>query len=170
MVFWAVFGGAVAGGALILTAVVLSTWLRRRTDMPRLRIRATVGSIHNIPDFKGQQLFFITAANVGPRPVTIAEFGYVMKGTRLTRHAYVSSSAAHELGWGLPKEIAPGRSIDHFIEVGRLLRFLEKDEKRPSDLKSVYYRDQAGRFHTGPVPHDTLRVLEERFEEWASTR
>ena len=164
MVFWAAFGGAVGGGALILTAVVLYAWLRRCDGQPRLKVRASIGSTHNIPDFQGQQLFFITAANVGPRPVTIAEFGYVMKGTRLTRHAYISSTAAHELGWGLPKLIAPGRSIDHFIEVGRLLRFLEKDEKRPSDLKSVYYRDQAGRFHAGPVPRETVQALEERLQ------
>jgi hypothetical protein len=164
MVFWAAFGGLLGGITLIVLAMVARVWLRRRADEPRLKITARLGSMNDVPDFRGQQLFFIKAANVSRHATTVVEFGYIIGGKKRTRHAYLPSTAAMELGWGLPKDIRYKDTINHFIEVGRLFGFLEKDGKRPSDLRSVYYRDRTGRFHTGRIPKSICQSLDHDFD------
>ncbi len=165
MLFWAVFGGSLGGVTLIVLAVVAKVWLERRADQPRLKITARLGSMDDVPDFQGQQLFYIKASNISRRATTVVEFGYVIGGKKRTRHAYLPSTAALELGWGLPKDIRRKDSINHFIEVGRLFGFLEKDGKRPTDLRSVYYRDRAGRFYTGRISKAICQSLDQDFDK-----
>ena len=150
-VFWAAFGGGVAGGAVAALAAVIVEWVRYLLIRPRLKIsgasgyRVTPGLPEEsatrigLPSDKELQLF-LSASNDRQHPITVTGFGLRLKG-RKAPGLFVTPNT----GWTMPYEILPGRNLVQTTSIPWLVDELRKMRRKPNDLKCVWFSTVIGR-------------------------
>ncbi len=112
-VFWAAFGGGLAGGTAGLVGATIVELTRWWLSRPKLQVRAS-WTLRFDESGTASKLLVIQASNVRSRPLTISECGF---HHRVGFFTSVSLSFPDE---ELPKRLLEGESYSAYIEPARL--------------------------------------------------
>lgn len=156
-VFWAAFGGGAAAGIVTLVAVLLAEYIRWRLAQPSLQIAVTLGMHFNaIPATFGHIQMFLEARNPSIHSVTVVAFGFALRDKHMmTIFPYAK----------LPYEIAGGQALREKAEIGEVLKTLTSNNKKPSDIRCVWFRAASGKEYRRKFPKSIINVLEKRQRE-----
>ncbi len=125
-----------------LAAVLVTLWLVRRQDRPRLKVFASVSSVwfaKNSP--KNRKYLIITAVNIADRPASIR---YLSLKFGLLRKEGVEAPPDPEISSSLPTEITYGQEAKWYIP-------LETNDRKWLNEVADYLMSQRPRVRVGVV-------------------
>ncbi len=167
-VFWAAFGGGAAAGVFSLLAVVLGELFRLKSGRPKLEVSARLGGVkwdsqgRMVASPRGEKMVYFEAQNQHNFiPVTVTMFGVRFRRAKDPRLQLYPN---HQF----PQNLGAGESLVEWTETTELLSKVAAAGKKPSDIKSVWFKSAAGREFRGKVDKETIERLGELHEETQS--
>ncbi len=142
-VFWAAFGGGLAGSIAALVGVLVSELVRWKLSQPKLVLEVFLGVIEarlvrRLLHEEPKQLIF-TISNTRDRPLTLNQIGFVLKGKD---GKTIISPAAPIV---LPYEIPAGKSLTAWIELAAYMQDANGGPSSPTRIKFAYAKTSDAR-------------------------
>jgi len=161
-VFWAAFGGGAAAGIFTLIALSVAEWLRWFIDRPLLKVSMTFAYVYHHPMFKENVPYIsLTARNPHGKSVVVSSFGFDYK-SKPKQIFQIMSDGVYQF----PYEVKGGQSISQRTMQENLFDALQKEGKKPSDLKGVWFQSESGKTFRGKIPRAIRHALEEAFNKY----
>ena len=167
-IFWAAFGGGVAGGIVAALVGIGVEWVKYLLSKPHLKVTGacryvvTPGSSSNligIEDIDEIQLI-LSAANDRQHPTTVTGFGIQLKGKNTPGLFLIPNPGVH-----MPYEIMPGQALTQFTSVADLVVELKNMGKKPRDLKQIWFSTATGQQFRGAIDNSALRTIKTKYDE-----
>lgn len=163
-VFWAAFGGGAAAGIFTLIALMITEWFKWFLDRPLVKVSFSTGYIISQKDRSDLQ-FFMRAANPHTRPVTLSSFGLLYSKVK-----WGKIQVTPQLGYVLPFQIDAGKSIQQWSDVKGLFKTLKESNRKPTDLKWVYFQSETGKYFRGKINSGFIAALQSGFDKYVSEK
>lgn len=159
-IFWAAFGGGAAAGIFTLIALSFAEWLRWFVGRPLLKVSMAFAYARNVPMFQENIPYIcLTASNPHSKSVVISSFGFDYKSRPKQKFQIMSDGTC-----SFPYEVRGGQSISQMSRQENLFDALLKEEKKPSDLKGVWFQSESGKVFRGKISSISMHALEEAFK------
>ena len=122
--------------AVVSTIGVTLGILNHIGDRRMLKISASHGFLTGMGD--GSTKVFLTAANIGKRPVTVEGVGFTFRDKN-------SLAIMRTPNLNLPKTLKEGQSCSTWIDHAEFLDQLKNGDHTIKDVKKVWFRDSTGK-------------------------
>ena len=156
-IFWAAFGGGLAGSVGALVGVFVSELVRWKLSQPKLVLEVSLGVIeaglirHLLGEEPRQLIFSIS--NTRDRPLTLNQIGFVLKKNEGRTIIFPDPPIV------LPYEITAGKSFTAWIELTSYMHNENGGPPSPKNIKFAYARTSDGREFRFRLPKSMVEGL-----------
>jgi hypothetical protein len=154
-IFFAGFGGAIAGCFITLIAIIFSELLRHFLGRHLVRVKLGVGYFIG----ESEKQVFYEATNIKSQPVTLSSFGLLFKSKK-----WAKLKITPRRGNPLPFQLGAGNVFSYWSPIDELIVALGTAGKVPKDLHSVWFEASSGTLFRRKIDKWFINDLEEAID------
>lgn len=156
-IFWAAFGGGLAGSIGTLVGVLAVEFIRWQLSQPKLKLEVYLGVIEGgyvrrLQSEEPKHIIF-TISNTRDRPMTVNQIGFVLK-ENAGRDVITPAIPIF-----LPHEITAGKALTAWIDITSYLQDSREGAYSPKNIKFAYAKTSDAREFRSKFAKDLVETL-----------